>query len=142
MSTVRPEDAPDLATQPKRPELSLGELFSQMTSELSTLFRKEIELAKAEGRDEMKRAGVAAGWFAGTAVAAVLALVMLSFAGAWLLDDVMPRSAAFAIVAVLWAIDAVVMLSAAKKKVQQIEPLPETTQTIKEDLQWAKTQTN
>ena len=32
------------------------------------------------------------------------------------------------------------MLSAAKKKMQQIEPLPETTQTIKEDLQWARTQ--
>jgi hypothetical protein len=132
----------DLATQPKRAEMTLGELFSEMTSELSTLFRKEVELAKTEGREEAKRAGVAAGWFAGVGVAALLALTMLSFALAWLLDDVMPRSLAFALVGVLWAIDAAVMLSAAKKKARRIEPLPETTQTIKEDIQWAKTQTS
>lgn len=132
----------DLSTQPKRAEMTLGELFSEMTSELSTLFRKEVELAKTEGREEAKRAGVAAGWFAGVGVAALLALTMLSFALAWLLDDVMPRSLAFALVGVLWAIDAAVMLSTAKKKAQQVQPLPETTQTIKEDIQWAKTQTS
>lgn len=132
----------DLSTQPKRAEMTLGELFSEMTSELSTLLRKEVELAKTEGREEAKRAGVAAGWFAGVGVAALLALTMLSFALAWLLDDVMPRSLAFALVGVLWAIDAAVMLSTAKKKAQQVQPLPETTQTIKEDIQWAKTQTS
>lgn len=132
----------DLSTQPKRAEMTLGDLFSEMTTELGTLFRKEVELAKTEGREEVKRAGVAAGWFAGAAVAGLLALTMLSFTVAWLLDDVMPRSLAFLIVGVLWAIDAAVMVASAKKKAQQIQPLPETTQTIKEDIQWAKTQTS
>ena len=47
----------DPATQPKQPDRSLGELFGQMTTDVSTLFRKEIELAKVELRDEAKRAG-------------------------------------------------------------------------------------
>lgn len=132
----------DLSTQPKRAEMTLGELFAEMSSELGELFRKEIELAKTEGREEVKRAGVAAGWFAGAGVAAMLALTMLSFTLAWLLDDAMPRSLAFLIVGVIWAIGAAVMASSAKKKAQQIEPLPETTQSIKEDIQWAKTQTS
>lgn len=131
-----------LSTQPKRPEMTLGELFGEMTSELATLFRKEVELAKVETRAEAKRAGVAAGWFAGSAIAALLALSMLSFALAWLLDDAMPRSLAFAIVGALWAIDAAVMVSAARRKAQQIELLPETRTTIQEDMQWAKTQTS
>jgi uncharacterized membrane protein YqjE len=140
--SAAPRETADLDTQPKRAEMTLGELFGEMTSELSTLFRKEVELAKSEGREEVKQAGVAAGWFIGTGLAALIALVMMSFAGAWLLDDAMPRSLAYAIVAVVWAIAAAVMFSAARKKMQQVEPLPQTTQTIKEDLQWAKTQTN
>ena len=50
----------DPSTQPKRPDASLGELLSDMTSDLSTLFRKEVELAKTEARDEIGRAGQAA----------------------------------------------------------------------------------
>ena len=55
----------DPATDPKRPEASLGELVSEMTSDLSTLFRKEIELAKTEARDELKQAGKAGGMLGG-----------------------------------------------------------------------------
>ncbi len=142
MSTSERTNAPEFDTQPKRAEMSLGELFSEMTSELSSLFRKEVELAKTEGRDEVRRASVAVGWFGGTGVAALIVLTMLSFAGAWLLDDVMPRSLAFAVVAAFWAVAGYAMFVAARKKMQTIEPLPQTTQTIKEDLQWVKTQTS
>lgn len=135
-------DMDDLTTQPKRAEMTLGELFGEMTSELSTLFRKEVELAKTEGREEVKQAGVAAGWFAGAGVAALLGLTLFSFALSWLLDDAMPRSLAFFVVGAIWVIAAAVMASSAKKKMQQVQALPETTQTIREDLQWAKTQTS
>ena len=47
---------PEIATTPKRPEASLGELVAEMTSELSTLFRQEVELAKVEARQEASRA--------------------------------------------------------------------------------------
>jgi hypothetical protein len=69
-----PDDV-DPATTPKRPEMSLGELFSEMTGELSTLFRKEVELAKLEGKEELKQAGAAAGMFAGAGVGGFFALM-------------------------------------------------------------------
>jgi len=146
MSHPMPDDVPtrstdlDPATTPKRPERSLGELFSEMSSELSTLFRKEVELAKVEGREEIKRAGAAAGMFAGAGLAGWLAVLFASFALAWLLDQAMNTALAFLIVAVLWGIVALVLVSSAKKKAKQIKPLPETTETLKEDLEWLKAQ--
>jgi F0F1-type ATP synthase assembly protein I len=132
----------DPATQPKRPDATLGELFAEMTSELSTLFRKEVELAKVEGKEELKRAGVAGGALGGAAAAGFLALMFVSFAVAWLLDEVMHTALAFLIVGVLWGIAAAVLLSMARNKAKDIEPLPETTRTLKEDAQWLRTQTS
>lgn len=130
----------DPATQPKRPELSLGELFGEMTSNLSTLMRQEIELAKVEAKEELGRAGKGAGMFAGAGLAGWLALVFLSFALAWLLDQGMNTALAFAIVGVLWAIVGAVLAMRAKAEMKKVEPLPTTVQTLKEDVRWAKEQ--
>jgi len=130
----------DPATTPKRPEMSLGELFSEMTSELSLLFRKEVELAKVEGKEEIKQAGTAAGMFAGAGLGGFLAVLFASFALAWLLDQAMNTALAFLLVAVLWGVVALVLLSTAKKKAKRVKALPETTRTLKEDVQWAKAQ--
>jgi F0F1-type ATP synthase assembly protein I len=130
----------DPGVTPKRPEMSLGELFSEMTSELSTLFRKEVELAKVEGREEIKQAGAAAGMFAGAGLGAWMAILFASFALAWLLDQAMNTALAFLLVAVLWGIVALILLSIAKKKAKSVQALPQTTRTLKEDVQWAKAQ--
>ena len=53
----------DLAVEPKRPEASLGELFSEMTQNLGTLFRQEVELAKTEAKEEAAAAGKASAMF-------------------------------------------------------------------------------
>lgn len=136
------ETGRDLATEPLRPERTLGELFAEMTGELGTLFRKEVELAKVEAREEGRRAARAAGMFGAAGAGAVMALTLLSFAAAWLLDDVMARSLAFAVIGVLWAVAAAVLMRSARREAARIEPLPDTTQTIKEDVQWARTQTS
>jgi uncharacterized membrane protein YqjE len=130
----------DPATTPKRPEASLGELFSEMTSDLSTLLRKEVELAKVEAKEEAKRAGKGAGMFAGAGVAAVLALIFLSFGLAWLLDQAMNTALAFALVGVLWTVAGAILAMRAKAEMKKVEPLPTTVQTLKEDVQWAKEQ--
>jgi len=132
----------DPATQPKRPEASLGELFGEMTSELSTLFRQEIELAKTETRDEAAKAAKGAGMIGGAGVTALLALTMLSFALAWLLDQALNTALSFLIVGVLWATVAVVLLSSGRRRLKAVRPLPTTTQTLKEDVEWAKAQTS
>ncbi len=130
----------DPATQPKRPDRSLGELFGEMTSDVSTLLRKEIELAKVEAREEAARLGKGVGMFAGAGLAGWLALLFLSFALAWLLDQAMNTALAFAIVGVLWAAAALVLAMKGKQDIKSVEGLPTTVQTLKEDVEWAKQQ--
>jgi type VI protein secretion system component VasK len=77
---------------------------------------------------------------AGAAVAALLAAMLLSFALAWVLDQGINRALAFLIVGVLWAIAAAVLLSAGRKRMKAIEALPQTRETVKEDVEWAKAQ--
>ena len=140
--TMSTTPAYDPATQPKRPDASLGELLSDMTSDLSTLFRKEVELAKTEARDEASRAGKAAALLGVAALAAWLALVMLSLALAWLLDQGLNTALSFAIVGLLWAIAAAVLVTTGRRKLAALKALPQTTETIKEDIAWAKAQTS
>ena len=130
----------DLSTQPKRPDASLGELFGEMTNELSTLFRQEIELAKTEAKEEASKAGKAGAMFVVAGVAALLALTFLSAGLAWLLDNVMGSALAFALVGVVWALIAAVLITVGRKRLAEIDTLPETKRSIKEDVEWAKAQ--
>ena len=132
----------DPATQPKRPELSLGELVGELTGELSMLFRKEIELAKTEAREEAGHAGRAAALLGGAALAGWLALLMLSLTLAWLLDDEaeLDRGLSFAIVGALWVIVGLILQAVGRTRLARVRGLPKTKATIKEDVEWAKAQ--
>jgi F0F1-type ATP synthase assembly protein I len=127
-------------TTPKRSEASLGELFSEMTSELSTLFRQEVELAKVETRREASRAARAGSKLAVAGVAGLLAAILVSMALAWLLDQAMNRALAFLIVGVVWAIVGAVLYTTGRRDLKDMEGLPATRETIKEDVEWAKAQ--
>jgi hypothetical protein len=127
-------------TEPKQADRSLGELFGDLGSELSTLVRQELELAKSEARLEVRRAAQTGAAFATAAVAALLLLSFASAALAWLLDQWMNTALAFLIVAVLWAIVALVAVQAGKRRAAEIEPMPRTVETLKEDVEWAKQQ--
>ena len=132
----------DPATQPKRPDASLGELISEMTTDLSELFRKEVQLAKVEAREEVGRASKGAAMLGAAGLAGWLALIMLSFALAWLLDQALNTALAFAIVAVVWAIAAALLVTAGRRRLKTVEALPQTQETLKEDVAWAKAQTS
>jgi F0F1-type ATP synthase assembly protein I len=130
----------DPATQPKRPDATLGELFGEMTSDVSRLFRQEIELAKTEARDEVAKAGKGAGMIGAAGVAALLTLIMVSFALAWLLDQGLNTALSFLIVGLLWAVVGAVLLSTGRRRLKAVRPLPTTTQTLKEDVAWVQAQ--
>jgi len=138
MSAVQ-QGRPDLAVEPKQPEKSLGELFSSMTADLSTLMRKEVELAKVEMKEEAGHAAKAGGILGAGALTAYLALLFSSLALAWLLDQWIPRALAFLIVGIIYGIAAAVLLSQGKNRLKAVRPVPEqTVETLKEDVQWAK----
>jgi hypothetical protein len=139
-SSTHHNDATD-PYQPREPDSSLSELVSRLTTQLSTLFRQEIQLAKTEVQQEIRKAGKAGGMFGGAAVTGFLALLLLSFALAWGLGDLMEPWLGFLIVGVIWAIVAGVFAMQGKRAAQDLDPsLPETTESIKEDVQWAKNQ--
>jgi uncharacterized membrane protein YqjE len=122
-------------------EQSVGDLLKQLSQETTTLVRKELELAKAEVTEKGKQAGVGAGMFGGAGVAGLLALGSLTAFLIALLATAMEVWIAALIVTVLWAAVAGVLALMGRNKVQDATPpVPQTVETIKEDVQWAKTQ--
>ena len=122
-------------------EKSLTELLSTVTSDLTTLMRKEIELAKIEAKEEAAKAGKAGAMLAAGGVAAHMALLFTSLALAWLLDAVMPASLAFLLVGVVYGIAAFALLQIGRNRMKDVRPVPEqTVDTLKEDAQWARAQ--
>jgi hypothetical protein len=120
---------------------SLGEIVGDIATNMSTLVKQEIDLAKSETRQEVAKVGKGAGMLGGAALAGFLTLFFVSFALAYLLDNWMPVELAALIVAVPWGIVAAVLAMVGRKNLKEANPqLPTTQQTLKEDVQWAKTQ--
>src|SRR5690348_15097968 len=99
-------------------ETSVGEMIGNISNDLSQLFRQEVELAKAELKQEASKAGKAAGMLGGAGFAAYLAVVLLSFALVFALSNVMDPGWAALIVAVIWAIIGAVLYANGRKKLK------------------------
>lgn len=120
-------------------ERPLGELFSDMTSQVQTLLRKEVELAKLETKEQMAKASKAGAMFGAAAVTAFFAALLLSFAAAWGLAEAIPTGLAFLAVGLLFAVVAGLMFTAGRKKMKSFSPVPEQTiKTLREDVEVAK----
>ncbi|HUQ21907.1 MAG TPA: phage holin family protein [Gaiellaceae bacterium] len=145
-------------------EQSLPELVKQLAEETTTLVRKELDLARSEasragetvvalarqelqlakaemaakGRQAVPGIGMvgAAGGVGLLAAGALTACLILA------LDGIMANWLAALLVGVLLVALAAALYQAGKRRVQEAGPLvPEqTVETIKEDVQWAKTQ--
>jgi predicted phage tail protein len=120
---------------------SVAELVKQLSEQSSRLARQEAELAKAELAAKGKRAGIGVGMFGGAgavgfyALGALVATAILALSiavDAWL--------AALIVTLVLGAIAGMLALQGKKKVKQATPPVPEqATESVKEDVQWAKT---
>lgn len=124
-----------------RQERSIGDLFGELTRDLSTLLRKELELAKIELKEEVAKGGKAGGMLGGTAVAGMMSLLLLSFALAWGLAEIMPTGFAFLLVGLIYAAVAAALYFKGKEELAKVRPVPEQTiETLKEDAAWARQQ--
>ena len=144
---------------------SIGDLLGRTMEEISTLFREEVELAKAEVRVEVqkarqeigkaqgeaKKAGEAAGKLGAAGVLGHLALLLVTFAAAWGLAALIPTGWAFLVVAVIVGAIAFALYGAGRKQLKQvsfdnldfrrIDPKPDQAiEELKETKQWAKQQ--
>lgn len=121
---------------------STGDLVKQLSEQTTTLVRKEIELAKAELTEKGKVAGQGAGMFGGAGVIGLLALGTLTTMIIALLDKGMDLWVAALIVTIVYAAVAAVLAMTGRDRVKRATPAaPEqTVETVKEDVQWAKSQ--
>ena len=104
---------------------SIGQLVSDVSTDLSQIMRGEIELAKAEIKQDVQHAGKGAGMFAGAAVMALYGLGLLLLGLAAVLAIWLPVWASLLIVAaVLFAIAGILAL-VGKKQVTQVKGKPE-----------------
>jgi uncharacterized membrane protein YqjE len=124
-----------------RDDTSLGELFSRLTADLSKLVRDEVELAKAEINETVSNARTAGVSFGAAGVLGLTAFLMLSFAAAWGLAEVVHAGMAFLIVGGAYGIVALALLALGRQRIKATKPVPEqTVETLKEDVAWAKQQ--
>ena len=123
-------------------ERPIGELVKELSQQTSTLVRKELELAQAELQQKGRLAGKGTGMLGGAAAAGLLALGALTTALVTLLDDAMATWVAALIAMALWAVIALVLAKAGQKALKgATPPVPQTVETVKEDIQWAKNPT-
>jgi uncharacterized membrane protein YqjE len=120
---------------------SLGELFSRLTADLSKLVRDEVELAKVEIEQAVEAARTAGISIGAAGLLGIMAFVMLSFAAAWGLAEVVPEGVAFLIVGAAYGLVALALLALGRQRLKMVKPVPEqTVETLKEDVAWAKQQ--
>ena len=120
---------------------SLGELFSELAQDTSTLVRKEVQLAKIEMSQKASRVGKDVGFLAvGGAVAyagllAVLAGVIV------LLGQVIPMWLSALLVGLVVAGVGYFLVRRGLDALKREDLAPrQTIETLKEDQQWAKDQ--
>lgn len=119
-------------------EASVGELFGEVSRDLSTLIRQEVALAKAEAKDSATKVATGAGMFAGAAWSTHFVLLFLSVALWWALGGLLAgdsdeRSLGIAalIVALVWAIIAAILALVGKSRMKRAKGLPQTGETVK-----------
>ena len=123
-------------------ERSLPELLKQLSQETATLVKQELDLAKAEVAQTGKKAGLGAGMFGAAGIVGFLALAAFTTFLILLLNLVLPAWAAALMVAAVYGATASVLGLRAKEKVKEASPpAPQTVETVKEDIEWAKNPT-
>ena len=121
---------------------SLPDLLKQLSQETTQLVHQELELAKAELQAKGKQAGAGAGMFGGAGALGLAALGALTACFILALNAIMPAWLAALIVAVVYGIIAYVLVRQGQARMKRaVPPMPEQTiETVKEDVEWAKTQ--
>jgi uncharacterized membrane protein YqjE len=127
---------------PRLREQSMGELFKQLSDDMSKLVRQELKLAQAEMTEKGKQAGIGVGMFGAAAIFGMVALLTFTAFVVAALATGMDVWLAALIVTAVYVIAAGGLALIAKQKVTEAAPpVPEqTVETVKEDVQWAKTQ--
>jgi len=133
VSAPYPNDAPP------RTDASVGELMSEIASDLSALMRQEVELAKAEIKVEATKAGKGVGMLGGAAYAGHMVLLFATLTLVFAIGSQIGLGWAALIMTAVWGLVVAVLAARGRDQLRRVHPKPErTVQTLKEDAQWAR----
>jgi len=118
-------------SEQKASTTSLGDLLGEVTQDLSTLMRQELELARAELRRSARKAGKGAGLMGGATYAALMGVFFLSVALWWALGHLVGLGWSAVIVAALWGVIALVLFLVGRRQLKEIDGAPQTVDTLK-----------
>ena len=132
----------DVGRSDELKERSFGELAKDLSSEISTLVRKELELFRAEMREKGRIAAPGLAMFGAAGIAGLAAAGATTAFAILVLDTFMPAWLAALIVAAVLGVAAALLGMRGKQRVEEVgTPVPEqTVESVKEDVEWAKTQ--
>ena len=119
-------------SEEKAATTSLGDLLGEVSRDISTLMRQEVALAKAEIKETASKSAKGAGLLGGAGYAGLMAIFFLSVALWWALGTLMGGGWAGVVVAVIWAIIALILFLVGRKKFKEVEGVPQTVETLKE----------
>ena len=121
---------------------STRELIQEIIGDIQEIIRSELRLARTEIKEEGAKAGVAAGMFGGVAVLGLMALALFEGMCVVLWAMLTPLWIAFLIMSLISAFTAGILCFVAIDRWHKVHPVPEKTMTtLKEDLEWARSQT-
>jgi hypothetical protein len=125
-----------------RDERSLGELFSELARDTSTLVSQEITLAKTEMSQKASRVGKDVGFLAAGGAVAYAGLLAILAGVIVLLGQVIPMWLAALLVGLVVAGVGYFLVRRGLDALKREDIAPrQTIETLKEDQQWAKDQT-
>jgi uncharacterized membrane protein YqjE len=128
--------------QAQQDSRSLGDLFSTLANQTSTLVRQEVDLAKTELTQKAARASREAAMIGVGAVLALGGYLALVATLIIVLDQFMPLWAAALVVGLLLAGIGYLVIQQGLQALKRLDPAPrQTIATIKDDIAWAKEQT-
>jgi membrane protein len=133
-SSMRGDGRSDLRERPA------AELVRDLSTQVSTLVRQELELARVELAAKGKEAGIGAGMFGGAGIMALYGVGALVAAAIIALGTaVAPWLAAVIVGVVLLAVAGVVALMGKSRAQRAVPPAPEqTVESVKEDVRYTK----
>ena len=128
--------------QHSRPEPSLGQLFADLSQQMTTLVRQEVALATTELGQKAARVGRDIGFLALGGAVAYAGLLAIVAALILLLAALVPSWLAALIVGVVVGAIGYVLVQKGLAALKREDLAPrQTIDTLKEDIAWAKDQT-
>ncbi len=120
---------------------SISDVLQDILANIQTIIRSEVRLAKTEVTEEATKAARAAGMMAGGVVTGLFAIWLLLLTILFALATVIPMWGAALVLLVVMAVVTASLITAGKKRFKTVRAKPEKTiGTMKENVEWVKSQ--